>query len=241
MTLLMPRLYSTIGGDRVLFETFEASPLSEHVLAAATLEFDFPGSAVSVPYHVYDDDSFQSTFAGILEQASTEPLKHFTPRTQKQGTTVSESRETVDPGLITQALTYLLEANGTRVWPTILRKRVRDEVCWNEGAEKPWRRCPFWLVLRVAVQMQLSTALGGERGKLQYKLLMCQMTARLLEDCSNIVEEYVKALNRYLGELKKKEPPRAPELELFVFLKTKLCRRIAKIKTEKEKASMITE
>ncbi len=108
----------------------------------------------------------------------------------------------------------LLEVNGKRISPKILKKRVRDDVCWADGTEKPWRRCPFWLVLRVAVQRQLSTTLGGELGRLQYKFLICLMLAQFLKESLPILD-----------------------LELLVFLKAKLCRRIAKLEADKDTVS----
>jgi hypothetical protein len=116
--------------------------------------------------------------------------------------------------MITQILMPLLEVNGKRISPKILKKRVRDDVCWADGTEKPWRRCPFWLVLRVAVQRQLSTTLGGELGRLQYKFLICLMLAQFLKESLPILD-----------------------LELLVFLKAKLCRRIAKLEADKDTVS----
>lgn len=58
----------------------------------------------------------------------------------------------------------LLESLGTRHSPAVLIKRVRDDVCWDNG-ENPFRRAPFWLVLRVAVQRHLCHLFGGKTGK----------------------------------------------------------------------------
>lgn len=79
-------------------------------------------------------------------------------------TDIRVSRDTVDSALITSMLMTILEANGTRHYPPILKKRIRDDVCWATG-ERPWRRSPFWLVLRVAVQRHLCTLFGGDVGK----------------------------------------------------------------------------
>ncbi|KAE9368715.1 hypothetical protein N431DRAFT_547638 [Stipitochalara longipes BDJ] len=240
-TGLLVRREKSMDEDCVIFESFEASPLSEHVLAAATLEFDFPGCALSIPFEVFNDKTYQKVIAENLEKSSTETLPRFASRSYKQSITVSEGRETVDPGLVTQIWMSCLEVLGRKVSPPILRKRIRDEVCWHDGAENPWRRCPFWLVLRVAVQRQLSIILGGELGKLHYKFLVCQMLAHLLEDSLKIVEEYITALNIYLKGKNghppnaPRDPPKAPEIELFVFLNTKLCKRMAKLRTEKER------
>jgi hypothetical protein len=129
---------------------------------------------------------------------------------------ISENRDTVDPGLTTHILMPLLEVNGTRIYPKILRKRVRDDVCWTDGAEKPWRRCPFWLVLRVALQRHLSTLLDGELGRLQYKFVICLVLAQFLEDSTPHLD-----------------------LELSVFLNAKLCRRIAKLEVDKHRVSIL--
>ncbi len=205
---------SSISGNSVLFEAFEASPLSEDVLASKNaLHWDFPGSAVAISISEYEKTSFQDELATFLERASTESIKRFAAHTNKPGSFAFESRDTVDPALITQMLMTLLEVNGSRVFPPLLQKRVRDDVCWSEGGEKPWRRCPFWLVLRVAVHRHLSVTLGGDVGRIQYKFLICLALSRFLGEC--------------LGQI---------GLDLALFLKTKLCRRLVKLEVDKERA-----
>ena len=108
----------------------------------------------------------------------------------------------------------LFEVNGTQASPPILRKRVRDDVNFISGNERPWRRLPFWLVLRVALQRHLCTVQGGESGRAHYKYLVCLMLSQLVKDC--------------LGHL---------DLELVAFLKTKLCRRLVKLDSDKAIAS----
>ena len=80
-----------------------------------------------------------------------EPLKRFEARSAKAKVSVIEARDTNDPALVTQMLMPLLEAVGSRVEAPRLRKRVRDDVN-IQHAEFPWRRLPFWLVLRVESQ-----------------------------------------------------------------------------------------
>lgn len=198
----------------VLFEAFEATPLSEEVLTSkSALQWDFPGCAVAVPISEFNKPSFQTELAIFLDKASTESIKRFAARTNKAGSFAFESRDSVDPSIITQFLMTLLEVNGARAFPALLRKRVRDDVCWD-GAENPWRRSAFWLILRVAVQRHLSTVLGSEAGRVRYKFIMCLVLARLL-DVS-------------LSHL---------SLELLVHVKAKLCRRLVKLEVEKERAS----
>jgi hypothetical protein len=179
--LLIQRINNSKGESKVHFEAFETSPMSEKVLASTkALTWDFPGSAASVSLTTFDDPSFQSEIANFLQQASTECVKRFGAHVQKAGSSVFEMRDTADPALITQLFMNIIEANGTRDFPPLLRKRVRDDVYWEVGAEKPWRRCPLWLVLRVGLQRYLHTLFDAGVARIQYKLLMCVMLARLL-------------------------------------------------------------
>ena len=205
-----------LGQDVVVFEAFEASPASEQVLAAeAALQWDFPGCAVALPYEEFVKLSFQHQLATFLEQASRESIKRFAAYTHKAGSSAFESRDTVDPALVSHLLMTLLEVNGRRIFPPRLRKRVRDDVCWTDGAEKPWRRSAFWLVLRVALQRFLQTLHGHEVGRAYYKSLICVLLARLIEDG--------------LDELKP---------DLVALLKAKLARRLAKLEFDKSRASL---
>ena len=173
------------------------------------LQWDFPGSAVSISRSEFDNPSFQESLAAFLEQASTESIKRFAAHARKAGTSVIETRDTVDPSLITQMLMTLLEANGCRRYPPMLRKRVRDDVCWD-NADIPWRRCAYWLVLRVSVQRLFYLNYGNEAGRAYYKFLICLVLSQLLVDS--------------LGHL---------SLESCTFLKAKLCRRLAKLEVDK--------
>lgn len=109
----------------------------------------------------------------------------------------------------------LLEVNGTRVFPPLLRKRVRDDVCWGEGGEKPWRRCPFWLVLRIGIHRHLSMTFGGELGRVHYKFLMCLMIARLIDESLYYLHP-----------------------EILDFLNKKLSRRLVKLQVDKDRTSV---
>ena len=178
------------------------------------LQWDFPGSSVAIPYSEFVTVSFQDSLAAFLEQASTESIKRFAARTNKAGSSAFESRDTVDPSLITQMFMTLLEANGKRVFPPLLRKRVRDEVSWTDGAEKPWRRCAYWLVLRVSMQRYLYMLHGTEAGRAYYKFLLCLVLMHLTEDA--------------LCHLRP---------ELLALLKAKLARRLAKLEAATESGS----
>jgi hypothetical protein len=93
----------------------------------------------------------------------------------------------------------VLEAHGAEAAVSHLRKRVRDTVVFDD-ARKPWRRSPFYLVLRVAVQRYLYDRLGAELGRLYYKTMMCLLHAQLLEDAlKRIPLEAAFSLRQKLG------------------------------------------
>ncbi|XXH01215.1 hypothetical protein Hte_007569 [Hypoxylon texense] len=201
----------------ILFEAFEASPKGEAVLASQTLSWDFPGSAVVVPNSTFYNDAFLETLSAFLEQASVESPQKFSEYITKAGRAVAEERETPDPSLITSLLLAILEANGKRISPTRLKKRVKDDVCWH-NSERPWRRLPYWLVLRVGIARYLATMLGGIHGRIQYKFFMCLVHEMVLNDTRDIIE-----------------------LEEQDFLKKKLCRRLFKLDRDHQGQSQMVQ
>ncbi|KAL8391947.1 hypothetical protein RB595_002236 [Gaeumannomyces hyphopodioides] len=166
----------------VVFEIFEASPKSESVLAAEdVLTWDFPGGAISVPHTRFTDEGFLNHLAEFLDTAShAEPTKEFAASAVKAGSSHVEVRGTPDPSLISSMLAALLEANGRRVAPAVLRKRVRDDVCFSSGM--PWRRLPLWLILRVCVRRFLGIGLGERIGRIEYKFFIALVLSNLLQE-----------------------------------------------------------
>ncbi|KAI0977550.1 hypothetical protein F4678DRAFT_455700 [Xylaria arbuscula] len=202
----------TCNGQQCIIEAFETSATTERVLAAdGALQWDFPGRSVQVPLNVFANVPFQESLAAFLEQASMESLHSLQANTWKANVSITETRDTTDPALVTHMLMPLLGAIGSHYQAPVLRKRVRDEVN-IQGEDLPWRRLPFWLVLRVAAQRQLSLALGNERGRIGYKFLMCVLLCQLLQES--------------VGKL-------SPELAMT--LRAKICRRMAKLELDKAK------
>ena len=200
-----------------IFEAFEVSPRAADVLASeSALQWDFPSHAVAIPADTFNDPGFQEHTAKFLEQSSIENVKDFAAVTLKAGSSVFESRDTANPALIGQLLMALLEANGQVHASTITRKRVRDDVCWSDGAENPWRRSPTWLLLRVGILRSLCPLLGGSKGILHYKFFLTCFIARLCEDLSEI------------------NPIR---IDYLAHARAKLSRRLAKLETKKGTAS----
>ncbi|WQF89185.1 Putative P-loop containing nucleoside triphosphate hydrolase [Colletotrichum destructivum] len=211
--LIIRRTQDPVFNDSVVFEAFEASAKNESVLAAkGALIWDFPGIAVAIPYTTFNDQDFQLGLANFIEQASLETVKDFAAYAFKAGTTVFEYRNTGDPSIISSLLMAILEENGRRVAPVLLRKRVRDDVCWNR-AKKPWRRLPYYLVLRVAIQRYLTIALDHEQGRSEYKFFISVLLATFLDDSPT----------HHIG------------MEQTHFLKKKICRRLVKLDLDKDR------
>jgi hypothetical protein len=164
----------------VVFEAFEASPRNKDVqLTQNALRWEFPGIAVAIPLKTFKDEDFLTSLATFLEHASVETPKLFAAHAFKAGKQVYEYRDSTDPSLITSLLMAILEENGRRIAPMRLQKRVRDDVCWNNSRE-PWRRMPYWLVLRVGLQRFLSLHLGGEIGRAEYKFAICMLLTTII-------------------------------------------------------------
>ena len=163
--------YDSAQTGAVVFEAFEISPPSAEVLASeGALVCDFPDCSAQMSLDEFLKPSFQNALADFLEKGSTEPLRCFQALVTKAHTPVVESRDTGNPGLITQLLIPILESigsSGDEDAPR-LRKRVRDDAN-IEAAELPWRRLPLWIALRVGIQRQLQLSLGNEAGRAYYK------------------------------------------------------------------------
>ena len=201
-----------------MFEAFEASASCDQVLASKNaLLWNFPGSAVAIPYETFSDESFQESLAAFMEQASTEVIMKFASTTVKASAPIPEIRDSSKPDLISGLLMTILEANGTILPMTLLQKRVRDTVLFD-NAHKPWRRSPFYLVLRVAIQRYLYHNEGPEGGRMLYKFVMCTMLSHLLE-------EAFKSLS----------------FEAAYFLRQKLGRRLGKLESDMNNSSQLSK
>ncbi|KAK7420613.1 hypothetical protein QQZ08_010305 [Neonectria magnoliae] len=207
-----------VTGGVVLEELQTAAPVSDVLKAEHALTWDFPSRAVTVPLSDFSNESFLGNLSRFLEQASSQAFDRFAARASKRGRgrSVVEIRDCPSPALISEMLMSLLEGLGSPVHVRRLRKRVRDDVVLD-ASEIPWRRSPYWLVLRVTLGRILSALLEDAHeamGRVYYKFIMCAVLANLLRDC--------------VGKLH-------PEMTLM--LQAKLCRRLAKLESEKMSAS----
>ncbi|KAI8676385.1 hypothetical protein NCS56_00526100 [Fusarium sp. Ph1] len=212
--LFIRRAEDPVLGASLVFEAFETSARNEDVLATDNaLKWQFPGCAVAVPLATVQEIGFVSNLASFLDSASRESLMDFSALALKAGTTIAETRNTSEPALISSMLMAILQENGRRLTPVLLQKMVRDDVCWK-NAEKPWKRLPFWLVLRVAVSRYLAQQLGGELGRVEYKFMMAHLFSEFL---SHVQHSGV-------------------QIERLDFLKKKICRRLVKLDVDKDRS-----
>lgn len=194
-----------------IFEAFEASAKATDVLSSVhAMQWDFPSHAVAISSDTFDDSGFQEHIAGFLERASIESVKEFAATTTKAGSDAFESRDTASPVLIGHLLMAFLETNGYAQATPVTRKRVRDDVCWGDGARNPWRRSAAWLVLRVGIQRSLCVLLGCTIGTLHYKFFVASFIASLCDEMCEV------------------QPIKA---EYLAHVRSKLARRLAKLQT----------
>ncbi|KAF4965489.1 hypothetical protein FSARC_6722 [Fusarium sarcochroum] len=212
--LYIRRSQDSVLGASVIFEAFETSARNEDVLATDNaLRWDFPGCAVAVPLETFRESGFVSNLANFLDNASRESLTEFSAHALKAGTSMPEYRNTSEPALVSSMLMAILQQNGRRLAPTLLQKMVRDDVCWK-SAEKPWKRLPYWLVLRVAISRYLSQRLGGEIGRVEYKFLLVHLFSEFL---SHVQRSGVR-------------------IDRLDFLKKKICRRLVKLDVDNDRS-----
>ncbi|KAK5999276.1 hypothetical protein PT974_01669 [Cladobotryum mycophilum] len=209
-------VHKDTGTGNVVFEAFEASASAPVALEANNaLRWDFPSRAVAISMVDFTVESFQENLSEFLEQASAESFDRFAARGHKGGTSVVEVRDTPSPALISEMLMSLLEGMGSSSQVYKIQKRVRDDVILH-NAELPWRRSPYWLILRVASQRILSTRFSNSGiDRWHFKLMMCMVLSQFLNKCVGVLH---------------------PEKTLM--LQAKLCRRLAKLEFERSQAAV---
>lgn len=168
------------SSDQYSFESFEVSPTTEAVIGTrGRLRRCFPGPAVAIGQDRIADTSFLKPVVELLVQLDAETPEEVLPTATKAHSTVIETRDTVHPRFVTEMLTGMLRAMGQPHDVPRIYKHTRDDVLWKD-ALKPWRRCPLWLLLRVALQTSLMRN-EFEEPHVRYKSFMLFFMAHVLE------------------------------------------------------------
>ena len=168
------------SSDQYLFESFEVSPTTEAVIGTrGRLRRCFPGPAVAIGQDRIADASFLKPLTELLVKLDAETPEEVLPIVTKAHSKVIETRDTVHPRFVTEMLTGMLRAIGQSLEVPRIYKHTRDDVLWKD-ALKPWRRCPLWLFLRVALQTSLMHN-DVEEPHVRYKSFMLFFMARVLK------------------------------------------------------------
>ena len=148
-------------------------------MTSVRLTSTFPARAISVPATLFLDANFRREFCAFIATLGDKEIEKMQPQTIKAEHSNPEYRDTTNPYMVSQLLFSLLASEGRPTNQLTILKQVRDDVCWDHGL-LPWRRNPFWLVMRVTAQLILCRSEGLDSGRVLYKNLICRMFARLL-------------------------------------------------------------
>ena len=190
--------------DVTLFESFEVSPKAEDVMAAqGKLVCSYPGPAIEVPNHIFDNKNFISELANFLFHMNDDIILDAAATTQRAQPTVLETRDTTDPRYIAGLLTGILRGVGRPADIVRIRKRIGDDVVWNNSG-LPWRRSPLWLLIRVVLQTTLDRSTPGRVAYKEFMLffMCCLAKERICADLSNDLLQFMSAkISRRLRKL----------------------------------------
>lgn len=169
--------------NRLNFEFFEAAPKNANVISPeethtlGRLTRRFPGSIIACPWSLVMDEGFRHQFGKHLCGLNEETIHGF----QNSVTTTSKAdiHDTPHPGMVTEMIANILAAHGEIIHGQRTIKHTREEVYLCDGAKRPWRRTPLWLVIRVAIERSLSYAFPSDGRHVQYKNFILYFLAQL--------------------------------------------------------------
>jgi hypothetical protein len=202
-------IFRKVRDGYLTFECFEASLPNEEVMKMSKkIQVQFPANPRLL---VAATPDVLSSLANLLSYFSANAIDDALPKTKKGKDTHHETRNVASPRYISEAIAGILRATqpseGPAIQTTYVTKRLDDHVLWK-SADKPWRRSPIWLLLRVSLQTTLlERGLGDALG---YKAFLAFLMARVLKDAVAF----------------QKEPF---TIDLLYFMNSKLGRRLVKM------------
>lgn len=134
------------------FDFFELAPTNAAALHATRLTRTFPGYASRIAVDKLTNRSLRKTIAGTIAKMATQSAPGFQPKARKNGQDEDEHRDTTAPGLVTDFLMTVIAVLGETTDVKRISKATREDVLWNR-CERPWRRSPLWLLVRVVLQL----------------------------------------------------------------------------------------
>lgn len=155
------------------FEVFEVQAPNQEVMSVpGKLVQSFPGPAVEVPNSVTEDLGFFEEIANFLVRMDNDVLRETAATVTRAGSEVPDAHNSARPHYISHLFLSILRGMGEKIEPRRVVKRIADEVLWD-GNDKPWRRSPMWLIVRVALQTTFPSTTD-------YKHFMVYFEAQLL-------------------------------------------------------------
>ena len=187
--------------SHLTLEFFQASPTAAAVASTAgKLIIQFPSRPrLSFPT---DSTAIQSLSALLVDLNSTE-MADAIPVTKKAGNKQPEIREVADFRYVSELLggivrAFTEDAEGVAATTTYVTKRIDDHVLWDRCL-LPWRRCPYWLIIRVVLQTTLKEwKMDARYG---YKVFTTFALSRLLDQAlsSNLSHDILFVMNAKLA------------------------------------------
>jgi hypothetical protein len=169
------------SGDNIQFEFFELSPTNSAAMNSGRLVRRFPGHAAKIPRAMAREADLRQSISSTLAKMTTQKVPSFQPKITKNGKSMSEERDTTDPGMITNFYMNIIAAFGEPTEAKRIWKHTREDVLWD-SCLYPWRRSPLWLLLRVSLQLHFTREAPDtlhEDGL--YKAFMVFMLVQLLD------------------------------------------------------------
>ncbi|KAF3929730.1 hypothetical protein AA313_de0209692 [Arthrobotrys entomopaga] len=203
-------------GYTLRFEAFEASPLREVVVnCKGSLRCTYPGPATAIPWRIATDTAFLAQVSAFLAHMDTHPFIEETAcKSRKGGDDLSEERDTNDPRYIIELFTGMMRGLGEEIKVDRIEKNVRDEVNYY-SAQKPWRRSPLWLIIRIILQTTFARD--------EYKIFMLEIIRAILSEAVQLdLDSYtLSCINKKLARrLDKIGSTNVPEVVLAEIIKT---------------------
>ena len=187
--------------SHLTLEFFQASPTAASVTSTAgKLIIQFPSRPrLSFPT---DPTAIQSLSALLVDLNST-VMPNAIPVTQKAGNKQPEIREVADFRYVSELLGGIVrgfteDAEGVASTTTYVTKRIDDHVLWDKCL-LPWRRCPYWLIIRVTLQTTLKEwKMDARYG---YKVFTTFVLSRLLDQAlsSDLSDDVLFTMNAKLA------------------------------------------
>ncbi|OAA37893.1 hypothetical protein NOR_06970 [Metarhizium rileyi] len=189
--------------QEIIFEVFELSPGNEDVMGnRGRLRRSFPASGVSVTLSLFANPDFQHSIASTVSKMSWQAVSGTQKEVKKAQQMHKESRDTTSPEIVTEFLmAFLVALGGSSTTTTAITKNTREEVVY-EDAELPWRRSPFWLFIRVTLQIIFRrSSFDPHEQRDLYKEFIAFLMTNIAQQCHNwpVESDYLSVINAKLS------------------------------------------